>query len=93
MSHWTNLIPPGGALIVRNPTEKQYEMSDGVEYTAAELLAHKRNIHGIASTTLRFRLDAGMRDIEMIFAKRLPRAPRSNTRAAHTPFNRGGLPL
>ena len=85
-------IPPNGALLAREPLAHVYEMSDGVEYTAAELLTHRNNVYGVSGTTLRMRLANGVRDIDTIFERRLPRTKAHNT-AATSSFNRRGLPL
>ena len=93
---WGKLARVAGNLMEREPQGRAqlHRMSDGREYTIAELLNHPNNRdQQLSASAIRANIKTGITDLTRVFQRAERRPPKPGTRPINTAFGRKGLPL
>ena len=93
---WGKLARVAGNLMERETQGRAqvHRMSDGRDYTIAELLSHRNNRdQQLSASGIRANLKAGITDLTRVFQRAERRPPKPGSRPINTAFARKGMPL
>lgn len=93
---WGKLARAAGNFLERETQSRahRHRMTDGRDYTIAELLNHPNNRdQQLSESGIRANLKAGITDLTGVFQRAERRPPKPGSRPINTAFARKGMPL